>query len=178
MLLELELFALLRGQLNGKVSENLISTQGKVTFIADPVAIIQGTQTLDWNQKFFQVQGALSAAFGAIEVQTLFKVNQNFDFSASAQGTAKIPSNVPVFGGLELANAQILLNYTNNNIQTDDFIRATESINLFGNQVTVGIEVDLAGNINPIFSGLPPTNSYIVAPGLDWIILSTRLGKC
>ncbi len=168
--------ALIRLDVDGKISSEQLSATGKGSIIADKIANFQGTHTLNWNKKFYETKGNFSLIDDLIQTQNSFKADTTFNINMGGMASANIPNFIPLIGGKNIANGNFVLDFSNDNNLSNDFaaVWSTFQENVFGIDIDVnlGFKGFFDGRLELLSSGLPPTNSFIVSPDTPWILLS------
>jgi uncharacterized repeat protein (TIGR01451 family) len=169
-------FALIRLDIDGKISSEQLSATGKATILNDKIATSQGTHTLNWSKKFYENKGSFSVIDGLIQTENSFKADTSFNINMGGTASANVPNFIPLIGGENIANGNFLFDFSNDGNTSNDFaaVWTTFQESFFGFEidVTLGLKGYFNGDLELITSSLPPTNSFIVSPNTPWIILS------
>jgi uncharacterized repeat protein (TIGR01451 family) len=157
--------ALIRLDIDGKISSAELSGTGKITVLSDKLLTSTGTAKFNWNDKFLEHTGNFSLIDGLFKTSNSFKVDSSWNINMGGKASINIPSFIPVFGGTNLTNADFLLNYSNNSTFSDDYAAVWTTLreNLLGVDIDIplGFRASFDGRLELIASGLPPTS---VAP--------------
>jgi hypothetical protein len=169
--------ALIRVDLNGKISSEQLSGTGQVIILNEGIAKADGTSTLNWNDKFYETKGNFSLLDGLIQTSSGFKVNSSFDVNMSGVARVSIPNFIPLFGGAQISSGNFLLDFSNDSNLSNDFAAGWGTINI----QKLGFEINLVVGVKGYFDGrferigaknIPPIGSFAIAPDTDWILLS------
>ncbi|MFM6081332.1 MAG: Ig-like domain-containing protein, partial [Dolichospermum sp.] len=168
------------------ISSEKLSGSGKFEFIARDIVSADVSAELDWNKEKFSAKGDFSFFDGLLKANTGLKLNSNLDFSINGKASATIPKafrgrKIPLIGGKSLPNISFLVDYKNDSTLSNDFgaIWGSFPISVPGTSiqrdVSVGLKVFFDGDVDVLFGSklLPETNSFQVAPGSQYIILSS-----
>ncbi|MDB9343550.1 type I secretion C-terminal target domain-containing protein [Nodularia spumigena CS-586/05] len=167
---------LIRLDLDGKVSSEELSGEGKIVILDDIIATASGTSTLNWNKKFYETKGEFSILDGLIRTNSGFKVNSGFDINMSGRASVGIPNFIPLFGGAQIAGGNFLLDFSNDSNLANDFAAGWGSLNIqklgFEINAVLGFKVYFDGRFERIGSkNIPPVGSYAIEPDTEWIFL-------
>lgn len=168
--------ALIRLDVDGKISSEQLSATGKATIISDRVARSQGTHTLDWNKQFYETKGSFSVIDGLIQTNNSFKADSRFNINMGGVASANVPKFVPLIGGTNITNSNFVFDFSNDGNLSNDFAAVWTTIqeSFFGINIDVnlGFKGFFDGRLQLIASNLPPTNSFLVSSDTPWILLS------
>lgn len=168
--------ALIRSDLDGKISSEQLSATGKTTIISDTIARNQGSATLNWNKKFFETKGQFTILDGLIQTNSGFKADSNFNINMAGNAIVGIPNFIPLFGGAQLGSGNFLLNFSNDSNLSNDFAAGWGTLNI----QKFGLEVSLVLGVKGYFDGrferigarnIPATGSFEVENGTEYVLL-------
>uniref|UniRef100_UPI0039C683D1 Calx-beta domain-containing protein n=1 Tax=Nodularia chucula TaxID=3093667 RepID=UPI0039C683D1 len=182
--------SLLELDLTGSLNTNQIQGNGSVKLLGG-LATGQGDATLKLNEKLLDANINLSIG-DIINGQGELNATSNFDFGLSFGATVKAP-NVNLefeadtllfgkvkkeinFGGQELISANAVIEFTNDNNLSNDFIRSSGKIDvpIIGNQ-EVAFKVFLDGTVEAnLGSFLVEINSFQVDTSTSWVIFNAN----
>jgi uncharacterized repeat protein (TIGR01451 family) len=167
------------------VSSDKLSGRGRFEFIASDIVSATVDAELDWNKVNFKANGNFSFFDGLLRTDTKLNVNSSFDFSLGGKASSTIPKafrgyRIPLIGGKSLPSVAYLVEHKNDSTLSNDFgaLWATFPVTVPGTSVkrdvSAGLKVYFDGNVDVIFGSkkLPETNSFQVASGAQYIILS------
>jgi uncharacterized repeat protein (TIGR01451 family) len=165
--------ALIRLDVDGKISSAELSGTGKITVLSDKIFTGTGTTKFNWNDKFLEQSGAFSVIDGLFRTSGSFKVDSSWNINMGGKASINIPSFIPVFGGTNLTNADFLLNYSNNSTFSDDYAAVWTTLR----ETLLGVEIDIPlgfraffdGRLELIASGLSPASLALVPLSLEEI---------
>jgi len=170
--------ALIRLDVGGSISSEQASVDGKSFVINEKVLSGEGKKTLNWKDKFYEERGTYSLIDGLIKMDEAgFRADSGFNINMRGTASANVPNFLPLIGGKNLANASALFQFTNNSMFTDDYAQIWTKIqeSYFGGRLNIDLNIGLRGyldgTLETIYSSLPPVGSYLVADGLEYIIL-------
>jgi uncharacterized repeat protein (TIGR01451 family) len=111
---------------NGTIDKNHLTGTGNLSILG---GIAKGTAiaTLDWSQKVLSADANLSILNGFISTQAHFTANSNADITLTGAAQVKIPDFFPVGAGSTI-NGNFLLQYTNDNNSSNDFVASFTKI--------------------------------------------------
>jgi uncharacterized repeat protein (TIGR01451 family) len=167
------------------ISSEKLSGSGKLEFINKDIVSADVSAELDWNKEKFSAKGYFSFFDGLLKANTGLELNSNFDFIIKGKVSATIPKafrgkKIPLIGGEPRPSISFLVDYKNDSTLSNDFgaIWGSFPISVPGTSiqrdVSVGLKVFFDGDVDVLFGSklLPETNSFQVAPGSQYIILS------
>ncbi|NCR58453.1 MAG: DUF11 domain-containing protein [Microcystis aeruginosa LL13-06] len=167
------------------ISSEKLSGSGKLEFINKDIVSADVSAELDWNKEKFSAKGYFSFFDGLLKANTGLELNSNFDFITKGKVSATIPKafrgkKIPLIGGEPRPSISFLVDYKNDSTLSNDFgaIWGSFPISVPGTSiqrdVSVGLKVFFDGDVDVLFGSklLPETNSFQVAPGSQYIILS------
>src|SRR5262249_16607763 len=137
----------------------------------------QGSVTFDWQHGVINIDADLHALGSVLDLQSKFSLNSNLDFTALGLATVQLPNYPPLLNGQQLASGNGYIQYRSNADKTDDYVEAWGVVHIIGlGDVTLGVKVDLAGNVTRIdsLSQLPHGSTAVVPPGTKRLILSLQ----
>ena len=148
----------------GSISAEGISIGGTIELISGEVggqneAIATGSGNLGFTYKDggFKADATLDILRGTYVFKGRLAANKNFDISGSGTATVKIPAELPVLGGVILAEATTQIRFRNNGTLADDYVSSSREIagNRIGVRVYLDGRVQLSGGfrIGPISGG-------------------------
>jgi uncharacterized repeat protein (TIGR01451 family) len=111
---------------NGTIDKNHLTGTGNLSILGG-IAKGTATATLDWSQKVLSADANLSILNGFISTQAHFTANSNADITLSGAAQVKIPDFFPVGAGSTI-NGNFLLQYTNDNNSSNDFVASFTKI--------------------------------------------------
>ncbi len=146
------------GDLEGALAE--FGVEGGFTFqeltgsgtvkVAGGLAEGAATATLNWEKNTLNAQCQLTALNNLLGINGAMKADSNMNISINGTGTVGIPTIIPIWGGKSLANGTTVLNFTNDDNYTNDYIAGwgSTSITAFGKvySMTAGIRVNFDGS--------------------------------
>jgi uncharacterized repeat protein (TIGR01451 family) len=157
--------ALIRLDVDGKISSTELSGTGKITVLSDKLFTGTGTTKFNWNDKFLEQSGTFSLIDGLFKTSNSFKVDSSWNINMGGKASVNIPSFIDVFGGKNLTNADFLLNYTNNSTFSDDYAAVWTTLR----ETILGVDIDIPlgfraffdGRLELIASGVPPSGQAL-----------------
>jgi uncharacterized repeat protein (TIGR01451 family) len=157
--------ALIRLDVDGKISSTELSGTGKITVLSDKLFTGTGTTKFNWNDKFLEQSGTFSLIDGLFKTSNSFKVDSSWNINMGGKANVNIPSFIDVFGGKNLTNADFLLNYTNNSTFSDDYAAVWTTLR----ETILGVDIDIPlgfraffdGRLELIASGGPPSGQAL-----------------
>lgn len=200
-------------ELNGglKIDRDRLNLNGDIKLAA---GLAQGKANADlfWNEKRLQADLDLSVLGDVFTGKTTFKADSNLNFTLYGQGEVKSPDisiDLPKynilgreikggkinFKGQRLAEGKVLVQYTNNNDFSDDFVKVygklpplefinplnpsgeKTKIQLGDATITVFLEPPKDGSPQVQANAgdaLPKTSSFTIAPNTQWLILNAN----
>jgi uncharacterized repeat protein (TIGR01451 family) len=169
--------ALIAFELSGKFSTDEVSGTGKSFILSETILKSEGTNTINFKDKFFETKGSLEILDGSIKTNSSFKATSSYNIKSSGAATASIPKSVPLFGGAQLGSATYLLDFSNDNNLANDFAAAWGIITI----QKLGLNVQAVAGFKGFFDGrterigaknIPPTSSFAIEPSTEWVLLS------
>ena len=149
---------------SGSITRDRLKTNGTIK-IAGGLVKGKGKAELNWNKKFFNAEAEFSMLGGIIKTKSKFTADKNFNIMMSGAASVNVPDNIPVLSKFKgpLAEAKFVLNYSNDNNSSNDFVQVYGKIPFVGIGVGVSIKFSFDGKVTPSF-GKPilRTNSSIV----------------
>jgi uncharacterized repeat protein (TIGR01451 family) len=149
---------------SGSITRDRLKTNGTIK-IAGGLVKGKGEAELNWNKKFFNAEAEFSMLGGIIKTKSKFTADKNFNIMMSGAASVNVPDNIPVLSKFKgpLAEAKFVLNYSNDNNSSNDFVQVYGKIPFVGIGVGVSIKFSFDGKVTPSF-GKPilRTNSSIV----------------
>lgn len=168
--------ALIRLDVDAKISSEEVSGTGKTVIINEKVATGEGTKTLNWSEKFYEEEGSYSVIDGLIKTENSFKVSSSFNINMGGKASANIPKFIPVIGGKSIVNGEFAFDFSNDGNSSNDYAAVWTTIaeSIFGIEVkgNFGFKGYFDGRLELISSTLPPVNSFLVASNTPWITLT------
>ncbi|MCY7332554.1 MAG: DUF11 domain-containing protein [Pseudanabaena sp. CAN_BIN31] len=170
-------YSLIRLDVDAKINSEQLSATGKTIFINDKIGLADGTVALDWNKKFYEQKGNFTFFDGLVKTSSGFKTDSQFNIKMTGTASVGIPKFIPLFGGAQLGSGNFLLDFSNDNNLSNDFVAGwgTLSIQKFGFEakIVAGAKLYFDGNFQRLGAkDLPPVGSWAVAANTPWIVLS------
>jgi len=126
--------SLVKLDLDAELNKDQISGNGELVMMHEKILKAEAIGTLDWSNAFkdpnagitsvlVTASGQVSALFGAYEGKGSFTMDARSQFSltASGEGAYKVPEFIPMWGGTQLASGNILVKYTDDGDDSNDF---------------------------------------------------------
>jgi Ca2+-binding RTX toxin-like protein len=145
-------FSLLRLDLEGKISSEQIEGKSLVTIgnskkLSGTIGKIEGNTVLNWDKKFFETKGNLSLLDGLIKSKTGFRADSDFNIKMNGNASVNVPEVIPYIGNQTLTSSNFLLDFSNDDNLTNDFVAGWGTISdmALGFKVYFDGEWDLLG---------------------------------
>ncbi|NND98781.1 MAG: DUF11 domain-containing protein [Pirellulaceae bacterium] len=156
-------------------SEELMGT-GTITIINAKILTGNVSGNLNWDKKFFKAAGGINVLDGLFDGSGSFQVTSNFDVNFGATGKIGIPNEVPLFGGYQVANGNLLFDFSNNGNSSDDFGAVWGVVNFeklgFEARIVVGAKKFFDGRVERIGAkNIPPIGSFDIPANTPWFLM-------
>ncbi|MBI9018982.1 MAG: hypothetical protein JEZ07_17160 [Phycisphaerae bacterium] len=139
--------------LSADIDENHLNGHGYVEIVS---GLVQGNANveLDWEHESFSASMDLDALQGLITANASLFVDYSEAFdttniNAAGKGTVKIPTVIPLWGGVELGSANMKLQYRDDNSNKNDYVMGWGKIlvsEYHNYYITGGIKVGFDGS--------------------------------
>ncbi len=176
--------SLVKLDVNGDINQERLKANGEIEILG---GLLNGTgeAELNWNQGFLEAGGELKAFGDLVSINSRFRATSDLDIAMKGQATVKLPDIVPIFGGDQLGDGNFLLEFTNDEDNSNDFLAAWGTIELpdinpfddndEGTSFTKGFKVFFDGDFEFIdASNIEPTNSFEIQPDTEFVLLSAE----
>lgn len=130
---------------------------------------------LDWSKGTFSLDSGLDIANGIFSTQSSMNVDSNFNFGLSGTTSLTMPTWLPDFlGGGATISGDYAINFTNNNVYSDDYIAVWGDFNgPLGNTFTKGLRIGFDGKMSLIgVDNIPTTSSWFIEAGREYVLLN------
>ncbi|MCL1462940.1 lipase family protein [Argonema galeatum] len=174
--------------IDGSLNRDRLKADGIAKVLGGILGDGKATAELNWNKGFLEVRDFnLSALGGFVKAQANFKANTNLDLTMGGNATLQVPQNLPIPNELGLF-AEVIRKYQREPLQQGGFeIQYSNDGKLSNDYLSgwaklPGLPVDLTltlfldGNyaLRPGAKNIPETNSFIVNPSTNWVILGAN----
>ncbi|MCA9013496.1 MAG: hypothetical protein KDB01_27285, partial [Planctomycetaceae bacterium] len=121
--------SLLSINVNGEIDSDHLEAHGALSLI-EGLATADANVNLNWTEGFFTANGDFNMINGLIQANTAFRADSALNISAGGVATFTIPEPIPIVGGREGLSGNFVLNFTNDDDDSNDFAAAWTSFNL------------------------------------------------
>ena len=103
--------SLVKFSVDGTIDENRLTATGDIEILAGFIKG-NGSVELNWQQGFFHANTAFNIFDGLIRTTTDFWANTNLDIFLHGNATISVPDFIPFFGGTQLADGSVVVQFT------------------------------------------------------------------
>ena len=169
--------SLVRADVDGKISAEMLNATGTITIISDKIATGSRSVTLDWEKKEFESTGSFNLFDGFVTTSAAFKATSQFNITMGGVAEVGIPDFIPIVGGSRLANGNFLFDFSNNGNSSDDFAAGWGAITIrkfgFEANFVAGAKLFFDGSVERIGSkNIPPVGSFDIPADTPWFVMA------
>jgi len=115
--------------LTATINASHLTGSGSVT-LAEGLVTGSITADLNWSTGAFNSAVQYAALSGMLSGSGTMRANSNWDLTLTGQGAVRVPTTIPLFGGLTLAAGDEMVKFTNNGSYADDYVSGWEMVDL------------------------------------------------
>ncbi len=177
-------FPLINIDVAGRLNSELFEASGVVNLLGG-LAEATATIEINWNEGIVEVREAnFSALGGFISADAAWKINSKLDMTIAGDARIQLPQGLPIpdqlglFSELirkyqqePLAQGGFEFRYLNDNSFSNDYFAGWAKIPGLPLDLTLTSFLNGDYALQPGAKSIPETNSFIIQPGTEWVIL-------
>ncbi|MBD2547856.1 DUF7507 domain-containing protein [Planktothricoides raciborskii] len=169
-------------EINGDLKLNFFdsaSVKGEAKILGGLLGSQSREIEVNFKDQFVKVTGGFSALNGLLTQEGSVKLTSK-GFTLAGKASVKFPESIPFLGtnGNSSFSGNSVLEFSNDSNLSNDFVAAWRTVKAEkltaapDLSITTGIKVFFNGKVEILTRDLPQTNSFTVAPGTQWMVMS------